>query len=248
MELDPKNKRWRFTPGGLAVPEGLGSPGTPGLGDPPTIDGGCCGDDPQVWRLIQSGSPRLALARASGQPLVPLIVSIRATFPSTSTTDVPAVGMQGNQGGTPYRLVQDALIQSMVYIIQNESETANQNIFQAQSDSFYGQQSGIEAILSIEGQPRYVVVGQYTPLKNIADFFNGSAQWPYGWIIKPSQQLLMSFHADISLPTAPIEVIVSFRLWTTVSDGDIPSNRQAFEHLCDLGYQVPNAVVNQLCR
>jgi hypothetical protein len=248
MELDKTNKAWRFSPGGLLVPRKDGT-----LGDPPSMGDGpmCsvgCGDDPQVWRLLQAGSPRLALARATGVPIVPLTFNIRASFPDTSTVDVPTVGMQGNQGGTPYRMVQDALFDSFLFRTINESETANQNQFQAESDYFYNWQSGIEAILSVEGQPRYQVVSFYTPLSLIADSFNGNSHWPYGWILKPNQTLLMSFHATVPLPTAPMEVVCTFRVWTTASDGDVCSNRQAFEQLCDLGYQVPSAVVNQLCR
>jgi hypothetical protein len=246
MELDPKNKRWHFRPSGLVAP----GDGKEGLGGAPDVStgGGCCGDDPQVWRYIQAGSPRLALARATGQAIVPLVVNVRGTFPTTSTTDIPAVGMQSNQGGVPYRLVQDCLVDGMVARIQNESPTANQNQFQSLSDFFFNFQSSIEATLYLEGQPRYEIASYFTPLSTLCDMFNGNAHYPYGWIIKPTQQLLMRFHSDTPLPTAPLEVIVSFRLWTTVSDGDIPSNRQAFEHLCDLGYEVPNAVVNQLCR
>jgi len=251
MELDKKNKAWRFT--GLLYerepkknPDGtLGDP--PSLGDGPGACGGC-GDDPQVWRLIQAGSPRLALARASGIAIVPLVFNIRAMFPDTSTVDVPTVGMEGNQGGSPYRLVQDCLFDSFMFRVQNESETANLNQFQAESDYYYNYQGGIEAILSVEGQPRYTVVSHYTPLSTIADAFNGNSHWPYGWILKPNQTLLMSFHATVPLPTAPMEVICSFRVWTTASDGDVPSNRQAFEQLCDMGYQVPAGVITQLCR
>jgi hypothetical protein len=175
-------------------------------------------------------------------------VNIRGTFPDSSTVDIPAVGLQASQGGIPYRLVQDALIDSMVFRVQNESSTANQNQFQSLSDFMFNWQSNIEATLTVEGQPRYQVCSFFTPLSTMADMFNGNAHWPYGWILKTTQQLLMNFHADSPLPFFHIELIFSFRLWTTVSDGDIPSNRQAFEHLCELGYQVPNQVVNQLCR
>jgi hypothetical protein len=175
-------------------------------------------------------------------------VNVRVTFPDTSTVSVPTVGSQGQQGGTPYRFVQDALFDSIIFRTINESETANQNQFQAESDYYYNFQSGIEAILSVEGQPRYEVVQFMTPLSLIADAFNGNSHWPYGWVLKPNQALLMSFHALVPLPFAPIEVVVSFRLWTTSSDGDVPSNRQAFEQLCDMGYQVPYTVINQMCR
>lgn len=239
-----ENKLWRFLPGLPPEPkDGLGAPPDVQPGQPP-----CCGDDPQVWRFLQAGSPRLALARAKGIPIVPLIVSIRATFTSATDVDVPAVGLQGNQGGIPYRLVNDALIDTMVSRVVNKSTTANQNILQTFSDFMFGFQSGLEATLTVEGQPRYQVVSQFQPLSNIADMINGNSHWPYGWILKPSEQLLMSFHAGVPLPYAPIDVIVSFRLWTTVSDGDIPSNRQAFSALEGLGYQVPNAVINTLCR
>lgn len=222
-----------------------------GVGQPPDAQApytGCCGDDPEVWRFIQAGSPRLALARATGIPLVPLIINVRATFPSTSTVDVPTVGAQTTPGGQPWRMVQDCLMDSMVFGIYNKSATANQNVEQSESDYYFGLQSGIEATLTVEGQPRYQVCSYFTPLSQIANMVRGENHWPYGWILKPTQQLLMSFHAGVPLPYAPIEVVCSFRMFSTVSDGDIPGNRQAFDTLRSIGYSVPDAVVNQICR
>jgi hypothetical protein len=244
--MTTKNRLWRFVSGADA-----GEGGAAGLAAPPDTGGYTNGypeGDPLVWRFLRAGSPRLALAQAKGIAIVPLVVSIRATFPDPSTVDVPAVGLQANQGGTPYRLVQDALIDTMIAVVVNKSTTANQNVEQTMSDFFYGFQNGLEVTLTVEGQPRYQVVSQFTPLKNVVDMVSGSSHWPYGWILKPTEQLLMSFHASVPLPYAPLEVITSFRLWTTVSDGDIPSNRQAFSELLDLGYQVPDAIVYNLCR
>lgn len=242
------NKLWRFVSGDMGAAPAEGGAG---VGAPPDVQGYTNGypeGDPLVWRFLRAGSPRLALAQAKGIAIVPLIVSIRATFTSATDVDVPAVGLQGNQGGTPYRIVQDALIDTMIARVVNKSATANQNVEQTLSDFFFGFQSGLEATLTVEGQPRYQVVSQFQPLSNIMDMVNGNSHWPYGWILKPTQQLLMSFHASVPLPYAPIDVVCSFRLWTTVSDGDIPSNRQAFSELLDLGYQVPDAIVYQLGR
>jgi hypothetical protein len=253
--------RYRRTAGGLivpgnatpgvesdAAPTGLGVVGGGAANGGPNPDETCCFQDPMVWRLIQAGSSRLALARATGVPIVPLSVNVRGTFADTSTTDVPTVGMEGNQGGVPYRIVQDALCDCMIARIQNLSTTSGDSTFASLSDFFNNFQSNIEATLTVEGQPRYQIASYFTPISTLMDVINGASHWPFGWILKPSEQLLMSFHAQTPLPTAPIEVVCTFRIWTTVSDGNVPTNLEAFEQLCELGYEVPDAVVNNLCR
>ena len=189
---------------------GLGAPGKPrgfasGLG--------CAGDGPLasgVYAMLAAGSPRLALAKARGVPLAPYTINIRATFTDTTTALVLGVG-------SDVKITQDTLVDHMVIRVENQSTTANQNLFQQQSDFFFGFTSGLEATLQVKGAPRYDVVNTFTPLSNIADVVNGMHHWPGGWVLNYAQQLFADFSAKILLPTSPIEVIMTFACWVPVT-------------------------------
>jgi hypothetical protein len=233
---------------GVAPPNGLGAdpaispPITPNPG--PASDGGCP-DDPLIWRLLKSGSPRLAYARALGVPFAPLMNSVRAVFSATSTTDVPNVSAQD-----PYS--QDTLIDCVMARVQNESSTANQSNLQSMADFFFGINGALEATLIIGGAPSYNICPRFTPISTIADMFVGDSHWPNGWILSRTQQPIMSFHATVTpLPYAPFEVIVSFRGWVPRGDmyltGD-SSNSQAIANLRSLGYMVSKEYEDYVCR
>jgi hypothetical protein len=219
-----------------------------GLGALPRVPGLGCGDGEMgplatgVYSMLAAGSPRLALAKAMGIPLAPYAINVRAVFPDTSTSGVPDVG-------SDVKITQDTLIDSIVYRITNQSTTANQNQFQAQSDYYYNWQSGIEATLDVTGAPRYAVTGKFTPLATLADAFNGDSRWGGGWILTYQEQLKMSFNAKVTIPTAPIEVCVTFRAWIPVWDELVQmTNREAFVRLRELGFDISDAYAARCCR
>lgn len=185
-------------PAPIRKPLGFGS--TPDLG--PLSEG--------IFNMLASGSPRLALAMARGVPLAPYIINVRAIFPDTTTVAVPDVG-------SDVKITQDTLVDAMMFRIQNESITANQNPYQVESDYYYGFQGGIEATLDVQGAPRYTVAERFTPLANLADAVNGNSHWPAGWVLTYQQQLFMSFRSVITLPYSPIEVVCTFRARTPVT-------------------------------
>ena len=198
--------------------------------------------DPEVWRLLALGSPRLALARALGVPFNPYILNVRATFTSTDTSIIPDVG-------SDVKVVQDTLMDAMVTRIGNQSNLANLSVFQPQSDYFFNFQSGIEAILSVQGAPRYDVAPKYTPLSTLTDVVTGTSHWASGWILTYQQQLFMSFQPTVTLPYAPIDVVVTFR-------GRVPSgeafvdlaNRDAIASLASMcGIVVSDAYRDRVC-
>jgi hypothetical protein len=137
------------------------------------------------------------------------MMNVRAKFPDTSTTLVPDVGAD-------VKVTQDTVIDAMTVRIFNESTTANQNQFQAQSDWYYNFQSGIEATLDVQGAPRFTIAEKFCPLASLFDAFNGDSKWGSGFVMQYQQQLFMSFNAKITLPTAPLEVVCSFRSWTPI--------------------------------
>jgi hypothetical protein len=209
----------------------------PGLG---CGDGGCAGMAPGVYEMLALGSPRLALAKALGVRLVPYYFNIRAPFPNVATTDVSDVGAD-------VKIVQDTLISGVVVRIFNQSNTANQNIQQAESDFFYTFQSGIEATLDVKGAPRPSLVPQFTPLANIADAFNGDAHIQNGFVLTYQQQLQASFHASITLPYAPIEVVLTFQAVTPDNEMFVQmTNAQAFEGLVECGFDCDEAYIERV--
>lgn len=191
---------------------------------------GCPGDgNPQlaaVYAMLAAGSPRLALARARGVPFAPFFINIRATFPDTSVSSVPDVG-------SDVKISQDTLVNEMIVRVFNRSVTANQNQFQAQSDWYFNWQSGIEATMDIQGAPRPTIADTFIPLANLFDAFNGSAKRAgHGFILTYQQQFFMSFQATVTLPVAPMEVVVTFPCETPVSQAFTRmTNREAIDAL-----------------
>jgi hypothetical protein len=209
-----------------------------------TFGMGCVGDggplDAGVYSMLAAGSPRLALAKALGVPLAPYTINCRATFPDTSTSVVPDVG-------SDIKITQDTLIDAVRYRVTNLSTTANQNQFQAQTDFFFGLQSGIEVLVEVVGAPRYDWVSKYTPLANLADLFNGNSHWPGGWVLTYQQQIKMDFQAKVALPYAPIEVVVTFNAWQPVTGMFVTmSNREACAQLAALGIDLSDQYVTMV--
>lgn len=220
-----------------------------GLGASPRVAGLGCGDGGMgplavgVYQMLAAGSPRLALAKAKGIPLAPYFINIRATFADTSVSTVPDVA-------SDVKIMQDTLIDGMLYTITNLSPNANQNQFQAQSDYYYKWQSGIEATLDVTGAPRYAVAPNFMPLATMADAFNGDARVGSGWILTYNEQLKMSFNAKVTLPTAPMEVVVTFRTLVPVWDDLVQmTNKEAFRLLRDdCGIVLDPAYADRCCR
>ena len=199
---------------------------------------GCSGGtlDAGVYAMLAAGSPRLALAKAWGIPLAPYLINVRATFASTDTTDVVDVG-------SDVKIVQDTLIDAFVSRINNEGATANENQFQTLSDFYFNFQSTNDVKLDVMGAPRYSVAPKFTPLSTIADMISGESHWPGGWILTYQQQLFMQFHANVTLPDAPMEVICTFRGWVPTNDMFVDmKNREAIASLIAIGYDIPDGM------
>lgn len=210
---------------------GFGCPGSPSPGLASAV------------QLLEMGSVRLGLARCRGIPFAPYMVNVRARFPDTTTAVVPDVG-------SDVKITQDTLFDAMVVRVFNRSTTANQNIFQAQSDWYFNWQSGIEATLDVQGAPRYTVADRFTPLANLMDAFNGDSRWGAGWIVGGGmqQQLFMSFNATVVLPFAPMEVVCSFRGWAPVNEGygrmDVRTALDALKS--EFGFEFSDSYVQQV--
>jgi len=216
---------------------GLGAVPNVGLAWGPGLGGN---NGPDIIRMLEAGSPRLALAKSLGVPMAPYILNVKATFPDTDTPGVPDVG-------SDVKITQDTLVEALIVRVTNDTG-GQSNIFQPQSDFFYQYQSGIEATLDVKGAPRYSVAPNFTPLSTLADMING--KWPQGWILTYQQQLFMSFNARIlPLAFAPLTVICSYRAWIPVGEMFVQmTNREAFERLAEAGITCSDAYMNFWCR
>ena len=224
----------------------MDEPNKAGLGCPP--DGGglpACDTATllEVYRLLHNGSPRLALAKAMCVPFQPTISSVRAVFSATSVTTIPNVAADQQYS-------QDTDILAMEYLIQNESATANSSIFQDQSDYFYTLQSGISATLQLGKSPFYGVAPQFTPLKNLILSINRVIK-DKGWVLGKTEQITMSFNADVAIPYAPIEVIVTFTGQIPMTDEFMDGNMtkaDAIRGLEEIGVVIPRGYRAWHCR
>ena len=219
-----------------------------GLGKAMTVEGLGCGDGGMgplasgVYEMLALGSPRLALAKALGVRLVPYYVNIRATFDDVSVTDIPTVGAD-------VKIVQDTLFHDIVYKIINKSDLANSTAYQPESDLYFGLQSGIEALLDISGAPRPSLAPKFTPLANLADGFQNFSRWPRGFILTYQQQPQMSFHASVTLPYTPLEVVVTFRGWTPQDEMFVDmTNKEAFAGLAECGFDIDCTYRDRCCQ
>jgi hypothetical protein len=209
-----------------------------GLGSNLRMPGLGCGDGGMgplaagVYEMLALGSPRLALCRAMGIRMAPYYFNLRATFVDSTMPDVEEVG-------TDVKIVQDTLIDEMCFTIFNKSTNANDTQFRTQSDYYFNKQSGIEMTLDILGAPRPTITPKFTPLANIADALFNDSRWPRGFILTYTQQLQASFHASITLPQFPMEVVVTFQSWLPIIDKFVDmKNADAFDGLRKCGFTI----------
>ena len=248
-QFDKLLDRIRATPAPAAA-AGLGATPPAGLPQGKGFVGlGCAADaglgvlGADVYTFLAAGYPRLALAKAMGIPMAPYTLNVRATFSDTSVSVVADVG-------SDVKITQDTIVESMVVRVENQSSTANQNIFQPQSDWYFGFMSSIEATLDVQGTPRYTVAPNFTPLSNLMDAFNGDARAGAGWVLTYTNQLKMSFQAKVTLPYAPIEVVCTFRCRLPIWDELVQmSNMEALRRLVeDCGVQLTETYKARCCR
>jgi hypothetical protein len=209
-----------------------------GLGCPPDNGGGpspACDESTakEVYRLLRLGSPRLALAKAMCVPFQPTLSNVRAVYSSTSgPATIPNVAADQQYS-------QDTDITDVDWIVQNESATANSNEFQTLSDYYYTLQSSIGATLQVGKAPFYAVAPNFTPLKNLVMGIRRVIARS-GWVIGKTQQITMSFNADVAIPGEIPET-------DEFMDGNM-TKADAVNKLRQLGYCIPPGYAAWACR
>ena len=176
-------------------------------------------------------SPLLALARAWKVPFAPFVLSARATFTDADVNVLPTVPLENGQG----RITQISVVDSLKFTVQQPAAFPG-NIFKNQSDDEFKQNSGLSAKMNIMGAPRYAVSPFFTPIDLLADVIGNSPAWPMGWILTYTQSVEFDFQAEIPLPSLPLTIIATLRLWQPYGTDEFVSmsNGQAFKELFNI--------------
>lgn len=200
---------------------------------------GCWRD--QSVEQVSEYCPLLALAKAWKRPMNPVVYNIIGSFTSAVPTTTQSVSWQVN--GAQTRLSQFAVVDAVMFEIDVPSANAG-SVWKPISDFFFGLQSGITAQMLVVGAPQYPVAPDLsTPIRTLCAMLNEN--WPQGWVLLPSQSIMMQFSTSFALPFLPATVTVSFRMWQPDAspaycglDFVGMSNSTAREELCKLGYNV----------
>jgi hypothetical protein len=207
-------------------PEKLpGHPLLVGIGKPRWMGGGAS----PILAAAQY-SPKIALAMARGIPFAPYVLNIRNTFTDSTTTTSAAQSFEGGQT----RLDQDTIVDRVVYEIDSPAAFSGTQL-KPVSDFFYGLNSGITATMEVQGAPRYAVAPFFTPLRSLCAFLN--EEWPFGWVLTNNQIVSMQFQQTVAVPTPPVTVTVSFRMWQPLGIEFVGmDNQTARQILVSMGY------------
>jgi hypothetical protein len=192
------------------------------------------------WRTMPLGrlaqlSPSIALALARGDQLVPYIANCKATFSDPNVSTIYGVTMEGVNNGPP--IVQATVIDHIDYQIDQQNAFAGQTL-KSLADFFFGMQSGIMVNMDVFGAPAYSPLPFFTPIRSAVGFLRRA--WPMGWFLRYNNGIKMDFNASIPLPSLPVNVAVSFCMWTPADARYVRlSDRDALAQLRDCGVTVP---------
>ena len=157
-------------------------------------------------KVVAEFSPQVALARYLKIPFAPFIQAITCTFQNATDTLGPF------SFPTNARLSVVSVVDQVVLHVDAPNLNAG-NAMKPFIDFFFGRQSGIQATLQINssGPGSYVVTPQFIPIDNLCAMITES--WPSGWVLNYTQNPQMTFTTGFALPSNPVTVTVSFRMW-----------------------------------
>jgi len=179
-------------------------------------------------------APQIALAKALQIPFAPYLLNIANTFTDSTTLVSQPQSFQGGQ----QRLDQATVVDDVTFQIDSPQAFIGQ-LGKSLSDYFYGLQSGITATMEVQGAPRYAVAPFYTPIRSLCDGLNRA--WPYGWVLTNNQIVNMQFQQSIPVPTPPVTVTVTFRLWQPIGIDFVGmTSGEARTRLVQMGYPLAN--------
>jgi hypothetical protein len=175
-------------------------------------------------------APQIALAKARQVPFAPYLLNITNVFADSVTLVSQPQSFQGGQ----QRLDQCTVVDDITFQVDAPAAFLGTQL-KSLSDYFYGLQSGITATMEVQGAPRYAVAPFFTPLRSLCDGLNRA--WPYGWVLTNNQIVNMQFQQTIPVPTPPVTVTVTFRLWQPIGIDFVGmSSGEARQALVAMGY------------
>ena len=181
-------------------------------------------------KVVCEFSPQVALARYWGIPFAPFIQAIQGTFQNATDTIGPF------SFPTNARLSVVSVVDQVVLHIDAPGLNAG-NAMKPFLDWFFARQSGIQATMQINasGPSSYVVTPQFIPIDNLCAMITEA--WPSGWVLNYTQNPQMQFTTAFALPSVPVTVTVSFRMWqpTRIRRMQAMSDQRAIELLVGFG-------------
>lgn len=181
-------------------------------------------------KAVAEFSPQVALARSYKIPFAPLIQAIQGTFTNTTDTIGPF------SFPTNARVAFVSVVDQIVLHIDAPNLNAG-NALKPFIDFFFGRQSGIQATMQINnaGPSSYVIAPQFIPVDNLVSMITEG--WPCGWVLNNTQAPQMGFTTGFALPSVPVTITCSFRMWqpTRVRALQNMSDAKAIEILVERG-------------
>lgn len=195
---------------------------------------------------VAEWNPQVALARVLRVPLVPWIANIRGNFPNSTSPIGPFSWQTTGSAPDQQRANTFCVLDRIVFEVDAPNANAGA-AFKPQTDYYFGLQSGIEATMIVDGDPKYVVSPDFTPIRSLCALINEA--WPQGWVLTNTNAVKMQFNLSNSaiVPTYPTKVTVTFRMW--IPCVGYPSGRrfvmmtdsEAYKQLARLGIPVPDS-------
>lgn len=181
-------------------------------------------------KVVAEFSPQVALARYLKIPFAPFIQAIGCTFQNATDTLGPF------SFPTNARISVVSVVDQVVLHVDAPNLNAG-NALKPFIDFFFARQSGIQATLQINssGPGSYVVTPQFIPIDNLCAMITEA--WPSGWVLNYTQNPQMTFTTGFALPSNPVTVTVSFRMWqpTRIRRMQGLSDAQAVAYLVEYG-------------
>jgi hypothetical protein len=185
-------------------------------------------------KTVAEMSPQVALARYYKIPWGPFVQSIQGTFTTTTQTIGPfSMGTNAND-----RLSLVSVVDMVTLHV--DAPTLNPaNALKPFIDWFFARQSGIQATMIVDGSPRYVVAPDFTPIDTLVAMITEA--WPMGWVLGYTQAPKMQFTTSFALPSVPVTVTCTFRMWQPVNSRLMMAmtDVKAVEILVDKGVLTP---------
>ena len=163
----------------------------------------------EMVRSIAMLNPRLAYMLVRGHQLVPRAYNISVTFEDTAA-------QQQLRGRLSENMYQDGWIKDLRYTIRRPDMFAG-SIFKSQSDYYNCLEPYIDVYIAIDGQDKYLITNNFTPLESVAKHANGPAGVNVlgnAWVVARDQNIFVDFQTqrDLDPDEVPYRVTLTIHM------------------------------------